>query len=123
MLKNTKYKLRMAARFEALDFIRLRHGDDPYADLMLGQLPHAHPLFTDVQAALVNYDFRSAIKKLDVISKYGYSIDDREIAQHAADVAQNLYEDALDELGEESLYAYFALYEGLLDSYSLIVYD
>ncbi len=115
--------MRLAERFEALDFMRLRHGDSSYVELMLEILPPAHPLFTDVESALANYDFCSAIKKLNVISEYAYLIEDRNMAEHAAVIAENCYKDALDELGEHSLYAHFALYEGLLDCYCLLVND
>ncbi len=123
MLKNTEDRMRLARRLNALDFVRLRHGDSAYATMILEELLFAPPIFTDVEAALANYDFASAIRKLHVISEYAYSIDDRNIAEHAAYFAENCYKDALEELNEDSLYAHFALYEGLLDCYCLIVND
>ncbi len=115
--------MRLAQRFEALDFIRLRHGDRAYVDQIMDELLFAPPIFSDAEAALANYDFTSGIRKLKIIAEYGYLVGDRKEAEHAVTFTENLYKEALEDLDADSLYAQFALYEGLLDCYCLIVND
>ncbi len=88
--------MRLAQRFEALDFIRLRHGDRAYVDQIMDELLFAPPIFSDAEASLANYDFTSGIRKLKIIAEYGYLVGDRIESEHAVTFNENLYKEALE---------------------------